>query len=303
MGPTRIALVTDSTWSLPPGLAESLGVRVLPLHVVAGATSVADVPGQAERITGLIRATTASTSQPTPGEVRDLLLSLADEGVAGIVCIHLSGQLSGTYGSVRAVAGDVSAERGIPVEVVDSRTVAGALGYAVAVAGASLAAGASMAGAVAGARECAATSRVHMSVADLRHLQRGGRLRVPQLAIGTALGIRPILEVRHGEIRVRESVRGSARARQRLVDLALRAAGAPKDGPREPRSRVSFAVHHVDSPGAAQAVADLLGRAAAEADLGVDRLDVTPMAGVLAVHAGPGALAVATARTRGLIHS
>jgi DegV family protein with EDD domain len=301
MGPTRIALVTDSTWSLPPALAESLGVRVLPLHVLAGTTSIPDVPAEAERITGIIRATAASTSQPTPGAIRDLLGVLADEGSAGIVCIHLSAQLSGTCGSVRAVAGEVSAERGIPVEVIDSRTVAGALGYAVAVAGANLAAGASMADAMTAARECAATSRVFLSVADLRHLQRGGRLRVPQLAIGTALGIKPILEVRHGEIRLRESVRGSARARQRLVDLALRSAGAPKDGVSRPR--VSFAVHHADCPDAAATVAEMLAAAAAEADIGVDRLDVTPMAGVLAVHAGPGALAVATARTCGLVHS
>lgn len=303
MGPPRIALVTDSTWSLPADLAEALAVRVLPLYVLAGTTSIPDVPESAARITELIRTTAASTSQPTPVEIRDLLGTLADEGAAGIVCIHLSAQLSGTYGSVRAAAAEVAAERGIPVEVIDSRTVAAALGYAVSVAGASLAAGDSMGRAVARARECAATSRVLLSVADLRHIQRGGRLRVPQLAIGTALGIKPILEVRQGEIRVLESVRGSARAHQRLVDRALRSAGAPTGGPREPRSPVSFAVHHVDSPEVADTLAERLGTAAAEAGLEVDRLDVTPMAGVLAVHAGPGALAVAAARTRGLVHS
>ena len=66
---------------------------------------------------------------------------------------------------------------------------------------------------------------------------------------------------------------------------------------------MSFAVHHVDNAETAERLADQLAAAAAAADLTLDRLDVTPMAGVLAVHAGPGAVAVAIAHTRGLLHS
>lgn len=301
MGLTRIALVTDSTWSLPPELAEEMGIRVLPLHVNAGRTALVDRAEDMDRILRLLRTTALTTSQPTPGEVRDLLHSLADGGAEGIVCVHLSDRLSGTVASVRGVAEEVAADRHLPIEVVDTRTVAGALGYAVAVAGASLAAGDPMATAVARARECATSSRVFLSVADLGHLQRGGRLRGPQLVLGTALGIKPVLTVRDGEIRLLESVRGTARAHQRLVALALRAAWS--GSARDPRRRISVAVHHVDARQAAERVAARVAEEAVTAGVEIDRLDVTPMAGVLAVHAGPEALAVAMARTGGLIHS
>lgn len=303
MGPTRIALVTDSTWSLPQPLADTLGIRVLPLHVSAGRISLDDRPEDMARIVELLRTTALTTSQPTPGEIRASLQGCADEGAEAILCVHLSGRLSGTVGAVRTVADEVAAERGLPIEVVDARTVAGALGYAVAVAGATIAGGAGLDAATARARECAATARVFLTVADLRHLQRGGRLRGPQLALGTALGIKPVLGMREGEIRLLESVRGTARAHQRLAELAVRAAGGPATGPREPRVAVSVAVHHADAREAAGRVAERITAATAAAGLEVDRVDVTPMSGVLAVHAGPEALAVAVARTRGALHS
>lgn len=303
MGPTRIALVTDSTWSLTPALAQSLGVRVLALHLSAGRIALADRPEDMDRVIELVRTASVTTSQPTPAEVRDLLWACADEGAEAILCLHLSGRLSGTVGSVRATAEEVAAERGLWIEVVDTRTVGGALGYAVAVAGTSLLDGLGIEVAAARARECAATSRVFLSVADLRHLQRGGRLRGPQLAIGTALGIKPVLALRDGEIRILESVRGTARAHQRLVDLAVRAAGGPTDGPREPREAVSFAVHHVAAEQAAEQAAERIVAATTRAGIQIDRVDVTPMAGVLAVHVGPAALAVAVARTRGFVHT
>lgn len=292
--------MTDSTWSLSPTLADTFGIAVLPLHISAGSAAFLDRPEERDRIIDLLRSRSLTTSQPTPGEVRELLWAVAARADA-IVCIHLSARLSGTVGLVRTVGAEVAAERDIQIEVVDSGTVGGALGYSVAVAAATIAGGSSLDAAAAEARDCAATSGVFLVVNDLRHLQRGGRLRAPQLAIGSALGIKPILGVQEGEIRLLESVRGTARAYGRVVDLALRAAhGAAGDRARLP---VSFAVHHVDNAETAERLADQLAAAAAAADLTLDRLDVTPMAGVLAVHAGPGAVAVAIAHTRGLLHS
>ncbi len=302
MGAKRTALVTDSTWSLPTALARQLRLAVVPLHVSFGSRTLCDCESEVPHITEALRTRAATTSQPTPGEIAAVLEEVAT-GADRVVAIHLSGALSGTCAAVGNAAAALTASTGVRIDVVDSRTVGGALGYAVAVAAYALATGVDADGAIARARECAATSRVFLTVSDLRHLQRGGRVRAPQAAVGTALGIKPILHLQSGEIRVLESVRGTRKAHQQLVSRALVAAGAPTRGPREPRSPVSFAVHHVGEAEEAESLAARLREAAAEADLAIDRLDVTPMSGVLAAHAGPGALAIAVARTRGLIHT
>jgi len=303
MGPKRIALITDSTWCLPSAFAAELDIRVIPLHLRAGGHEFTDNEAEVERITEVLRTAPATTSQPTHAEIGAVLEECIDAGAERIVCVHLSSQLSGTCAAIEAVAGPISEARGVPIDVIDSRTVGGALGYAVAVAAASLAQGADAVAAVARARECAATSRVFLSVTDLKHLQRGGRLKAPQAAIGAALGIKPILHITNGEIRLLESVRGTRRAHQQLMKRSLAAAGAPSAGPREPRTRVSFAVHHVGAGDAADALGEQLRAAATDAGLVVDRIDVTPMSAVLAAHTGPGAMAVAVARTRGIIHN
>lgn len=301
MGVERTALVTDSTWSLPAAFADQLGVSVVPLHVSFGSRSYCDCDPDLGNITEALRTRAATTSQPTPGEIAAVLEARIAAGATRVVCIHLSSALSGTCATVEATAARITAETGVPIDVVDSRTLGGALGYAVAVAAHALSAGADASRATANARECAATSRVFLTVTDLKHLQRGGRLKAPQAAVGAALGIKPLLHIQNGEIRLLESVRGTRRAHQHLVQRALVAAGAPTQGPREPRSPVSFAVHHVGEPAEAEALAGRLRAGAEEAGLAIDRLDVTPMSAVLAAHAGPGALGIAVARTRGRI--
>ncbi len=300
MGGQRVALVTDSTWNLPAEFARQLEVAVIPLHVSFGSRTWCDCEEDMAAIMDSLRRLPATTSQPTPGEIAGVLTDQIAAGASRVLCIHLSGGLSGTCAAVATVAARITADTGVRIDVVDSRTVGGALGYAVAVAAAAIPEGADVA--MARARECAATARVFLTVTDLRHLQRGGRLKAPQAAVGTALGIKPLLHVQNGEIRLLESVRGTKRAQDQLVHRALIAAGAPTRGPREPRSPVSFAVHHVGEPDVADAIAARLRAGADDAGLAVDRLDVTPMAGVLAAHAGPGALGVAVARTGGRIH-
>lgn len=300
MGP-KAAVITDSTWSLPGELRDLLRIEVLPLHVSAGGRSVLDLPENAAQILGLLSGPKpASTSQPNPAEVETVLRAVVDRGANAILCIHLSAALSGTWATVAAAARRVEADSGVPLTVLDSGTVGGGLGYAVAVAAAALAGGATLEQATEQARECAATATVQLSVADLGHLQRGGRLRMGQAALGAALGISPVLEVVEGELRVLESVRGARRAHQALLRKALAAAGAP---PRAGAGPVSFAVHHARAPERAARMAADLRAGAAVAGIAVDRLDITAMSGVLAVHAGPGALAVVTAHTRGLLHS
>lgn len=289
--------MTDSTWSLPGTLAHRLGIAVLPLHVSAGTRSFLDLEENAAQIAAmLVGPGPVSTSQPNAAEVASFLGTLAAGGAREILCIHLSAELSGTFATVSAAARQLAGQSGAEITVVDSRTAGAALGYAAAVAAATLRDGGTMAQAEARARRCAGAASVHLAVADLGHLRRGGRLKMGQATLGTALGIRPVLELAEGGIRVVGSVRGARRAQRELVSRTLAAAA----GWAEP---VSLAVHHTEAAAQAAELAGAVRAGAADAGLQVDRMDVTRMSGVLAAHAGPGSLAVVAAPTGGLLHS
>lgn len=277
--PRRTTVVTDSTAALPQDLRERWGIDVVPLHVHAGdATYLEGVDLDAAATARLVGSVAhVTTSQPTPAMFAAAYGRAAAAGATEIVSVHLSGELSGT---VHAAA--LASQRGpVPVHVVDSRTVAGALGAAAVGAARAAAAGASGADAAAAATATSRTARAVFLVDSLDHLRRGGRLGRAASTVGTMLGMRPLLTVRDGRIDVLAKVRTRAAATARLVQEAEQHAR----GLREP----SVTVHHLDTPDDAAALADALG-----AGLGVP-VAVTPVGAVLAAHVGPGLLAVVVA--------
>jgi fatty acid-binding protein DegV len=335
----RVAVVTDSTAALPPGVAQRWGLTVVPLDVVVDGTRYAESalpPGRL--VTALHAGAKVSTSQPPPEAFARAYARLASQGASAVVSVHLSGELSGTVAAAHSAA-----ERApLPVHVVDSRSAAMGLGFA-ALAAAWTAAGVPDAGrlvaehgsstplpssapsvpgaprssftprapgrgvldlaalrrlpdllrrqpppdaeevAVA-ARDAAAAARVWFLVDSLEHLRRGGRLSAPAAALGTVLGLRPLLTVSDGKVVVGEKIRTRRAARERLEAVAVAAAVA--------HARVRVAVHHLGEPDAADVLA---GRLAAELGERVREVVVADSGAVLGAHAGPGLLAVVIA--------
>lgn len=270
----RVAVVTDSTASLPAALAEAADVVVVPLQVVVD--GVAHREGvdltTATLVEALRRGAPVSTSQPGPEAFAEVYADLAARGAREIVSVHLSGALSGTVTSALLAA--ASAE--VPVHVVDSRTVAMGLGFAVLAA----ARATDPAEAVRAARRSAASSEVAFAVDSLDHLRRGGRLSPVAAAVGTVLGLRPLLGVRDGGLEVVEKVRTATRLRERVVERAVEEVRR--------RGRCDVAVHHLGRPEAAEDVASRLRAAIGD---GLGSLHVCEVSAVLGAHVGPGVLA------------
>ena len=135
-----VAIVTDSTASLPAEVARARGIRVVPLQVVIGAVSYdealtpgADEDGSdgatPELVAKSLREwTPVSTSRPTPAAMLEAYrAAAADAGATSIVSVHLSAEISGTYESAQLAARDSP----VPVVPVDSRQVGMATGFAV----------------------------------------------------------------------------------------------------------------------------------------------------------------------------
>ncbi|GGL15235.1 DegV domain-containing protein [Sphaerisporangium melleum] len=275
--PQAVTVVTDSTAYLGPDEIRRLGVIVIPLQVVVGGRALDDVAEiDADGVaTALRQWSPVSTSRPAPQRFADAYESAAAQGAAGVVSIHLSGAMSGTVASARIAA----AEAMIPVDVVDSGSLAMGLGFPVLAAARAARAGAGRAEVAAAARACAEATRSYFYVDTLEHLRRGGRIGAAASLLGSALSIKPLLHITQGAIAPLEKVRTSGRAIARLEDLAVRAAGA------EP---VDVAVQHLVARERALVVADHLAkRIPALGDL-----RIVEVGAVVGVHVGPGMLGI-----------
>ncbi|MFC5996837.1 DegV family protein [Pseudonocardia hispaniensis] len=273
-----VAVVTDSTSYLPPGLAARRGIRVVPLEVRIGdriGRDGADI-GPAELTTALAdRRLDVQTSRPAPAAFAEVYREALAEGASGIVSVHLSRELSGTWEAARLAAEEVDACR---VRVVDSRALAMGLGFAVLAAADAADAGGDESQVEAAAADVAARCRVFFSVDNLDRLRRGGRIGAAAALFGTALAVKPLLHLAEGRIMGLEKVRTTARAVQRLVDLAAQTAGPGAD----------LAVHHLGAANRAEEVADRLRERLPDAA----QLLVSEVGAVIGAHGGAGLLGV-----------
>lgn len=279
-----VAVVTDSTASLPPDVVAERGIVVVPLQVVIGADVYDEGSGGAtpELVAQALKEwTPVSTSRPTPAALLEVYEQAARDGADEIVSIHLSGDMSGTFESAQLAARDAS----IPVVAVDSRQVGVATGYAALAAADAVDSGASAHEAATAARNRAAASSSLFYVDTLEYLRRGGRIGAAAALVGGALAVKPLLKIEDGKVASLERVRTAGRALARLEELAVQAAG---DDP------VDVCVAHLASPDrAAQLTTHLTSRLAG--NLEGREVWCGELGAVLGAHVGPGMLAVCVA--------
>ena len=279
-----VVVVTDSTASLPPEVAEAHGIVVVPLQVVIGADVYdegADGATPALVAAALKDYRPVSTSRPTPAALLEVYEQLGRDGATEIVSVHLSADMSGTFESAQLAARKAS----VPVTPVDSRQVGVATGYAAVAAAEVAAAGGSAADAAEAARVRAAASSSLFYVDTLEYLRRGGRIGAAAALFGGALAVKPLLKIEDGKVASLERVRTSGRALARLEELAVEAAG---------EDPVDVCVAHLASPDrAGQLTAHLTERLAG--NLEGREVWCGELGAVLGAHVGPGMLAVCVA--------
>ena len=274
-----VAVVTDSTAYLPPRLVVERGIHVVPLEVRLGervGREGIDIDAAAVSAALADRHVTVQTSRPAPAEFAATYRAALAAGATEVVSVHLSRELSGTWDAARLAAEEVGPER---VRVVDSRATAMGLGFAVLAAADASDGGADGASVEAAAADVAARCRVFFCVDTLDRLRRGGRIGAAAALVGGALAVKPLLHVAQGRIVPLEKVRTTGRAAQRMLDLAVRAAG---DGPAD------VAVHHL---GAAERAEELAARLRERLPR-VVRLLVSEVGAVIGAHAGTGLLGI-----------
>jgi DegV family protein with EDD domain len=278
----RVRVVTDSTACLSAELVARHDLEVVPLRVTLGTrTAVDGVDVTAGEVAAALRGKVpVSTSRPSPAEFAAAYRRLLDAGATHVVSVHLSAALSGTWESAVLAAQDFP--HGV-VRVVDSRSTAMALGFAVLSAATRASDGGTAAQVQESATETVDATRTLFYVDTLEYLRRGGRIGTASALLGTTLAVKPLLQLVEGQIVPLEKVRTSAKAIARLVALTVRAAGG---------GAVDLAVHHVAVPERAAGLADQLRTALPK----VGDCYVSELGPVIGAHLGPGVLGTVVVR-------
>jgi len=277
-----IALVSDSGCDLPEATSHAIGLVRVPLQLTFGEETFTDgvdiTPPQFYQ--RLVTATVPpKTSQPAVGEYRTIFQRLL-ESHESVVCVALSGGLSGTYQAACAAAQQVDPKR---IRVVDTRQVSVSEGLVAEAVGEALAAGASLDEAEAVALKARDNVRLFAAIPSLDMAVRGGRVSPAIARITRIFGLKPILTIDAEGKSAKAGVHaGFAASLRGIVRRAARFAG---------ERQVRLLVAHANAVGAAEYVTERLCR-----QFGVSDIPIVNLAAVLAAHTGPGAVGVAVRR-------
>ena len=212
----KIKIITDSTLDLPADLVREKGIEVLPLLINFGEESYLDgveinTHDMLERIEK--ENILPTTAQVTPSRFEETFKKYLDEGYK-IVTLTLSSEMSGTYQSACIAKNMLESD---DIVVIDSRNVTSGLGVLVLKACEFRDNGDNIFEIEEKIKNLIPKVKSSLSFESLENLVRGGRLSKTAGTIGSVLGLRLILEVKDGQMAVKDKVRGSKKALKKVI--------------------------------------------------------------------------------------
>src|SRR5512140_2971212 len=218
---SKVAILTDSTVSIPDALLKQYHIQFVPLSLIWGEETFADgvdmLPDEFYRRLAASK-TMPTTSQATVPAVQKAFTDLLEQGY-DVLGIFLSSKLSGTVDSALQARQNLTkgAEK---VSIVDSLATIMAMGWPVLTAARAAEGGASLEECTRIAEQVRDQTGVLFVVETLEFLRRGGRIGGAQAMLGTALNIKPLLELQDGRIESVEKIRTKGKAIERMIDMA-----------------------------------------------------------------------------------
>lgn len=211
----NVAIVTDSNSGISQAEAKELGIYVIPMpFLVDGKLYFEDVDMNKEQFYHFLENDAdLSTSQPSPGDVMDLwdkLLKEYDE----IVHIPMSSGLSASCSTAMGLARDYDGK----VQVVDNQRISVTMQQAVMDAKHLVAAGKSAAQIKEILEKEALESSIYLMVDTLKYLKKGGRITPAAALLGSALNLKPILQIQGDKLDAYKKVRGVKAAKKNMLE-------------------------------------------------------------------------------------
>lgn len=218
-----VRVVVDSTSDIPQQRAQQLGIEVAPLLVLFGDDEYRDgIDLTVEEFYRKLASSsvTPTTSAPSVGAFQEAYRKVISEGADAVLEISLAAKLSATYGNAVQAAKTVSAETGVPIEVIDSGTVSGGFGMPAEIVAYEAKQGASLEQVKAHAQAMLSHIRLYAALDTLEYLKRGGRIGNARALLGSLLNVKPLIEVREGQVLPVENVRTRSKAQERVGQIA-----------------------------------------------------------------------------------
>ena len=274
-----VRIVTDSTADIPLDVAEKLGITVVPLTVFFGDEAFLD--GVELDNAGFYRKLASSkdlprTSQPSPASFQEAYTRLIDEGADGILSIHLSSKLSGTYQSARTARDTLpESARHIPMEVIDSLSISVGMSRAIMLAAEEARQDLELDTIKAHVLDQLARTHILAVLDTLEYVKRGGRIGGARALLGNMLSVKPIVGLKDGEVVPIEQPRTRSKAYARIAQLLAE----------------QGRIEHVSIAEASEDVGQQL--AAAIKTVYKGDLPVYKLGAALGTHTGPGTAAIA----------
>ncbi len=215
-----VRIVTDSSCDLPQGMADALGIRIVPLSIRFGDTEYIDrttITASEFWAKCAASPTLPETAAPSPGQFEETFRSLAADGATAIVVVSLSSSLSATMQSAELAARSVSPA--IDVRVVDSRNASMGLGLIVLECAELAKTGASVDAVLAHAQSVIPRVRVFAALDTLDNLKKGGRIGGAKAMLATVMSIKPLISVTDGLVEEAGKQRTRSKALAHLIEI------------------------------------------------------------------------------------
>ena len=279
---SKFVITADSTVDLPKAFLEEKQVPVVSLSYIIDGATYKDGEGltSKEFYDKIREGAMPTTSQVNPELARDLFEPIL-KGGTDILHIAFTSGLSGTYNSCRIAAEELSEEYpDRKIVVVDSLCAASGGGMLLYKALELKEQGKSFDEIVTWVEE----NKLHVchdvTVDDLFHLHRGGRVSKASAVVGTIIKIKPIIHVNdEGKLIVIGKERGRKKALQTLVErMEEKSQGFEND---------IVMITHGDALEDAEYVKGLI-----QDKFGITNIMINPLGTVIGSHTGPGVIAL-----------
>jgi DegV family protein with EDD domain len=212
-------IIADTTCGLPRDMLAQRGVPLIPQIVLFGEESYHDDKDMDTAT--FLRRLKASRSLPKTAAPEPALyypfFKQAQEDGESVIVVAPSAKMSGTVRSAKVAAMDFP---GVDIRIVDTLTISCNLGSLVLLADDMAKAGKSADEIVAKLNDLIPRGRLYFLVDTLEYLAKGGRIGGAKRLLAELLEIKPILQVKDGQVEPFEQQRTKKRALARLVEIA-----------------------------------------------------------------------------------
>ena len=282
---SSVAIVTDSNSGISQAEGKELGIYVIPMPcLVDGKLYYENVDITKEQFYHFLESDAdLTTSQPSPGDVMDLwdkLLKEYDE----IVHIPMSSGLSASCSTAMGLAQDYDGK----VQVVNNQRISVTMQQSVMDAKHLAATGKSAAQIKEILEKEALESSIYLVVDTLKYLKKGGRITPAAALLGSALNLKPLLQIQGEKLDAYKKVRGMKAAKKNMLDAMKKdVEGRFADYVAKGQLKLHVA-YTTDEETAKQWMEEVQN---AFPDLTITRMD--PLSFGITCHTGPGVLAIA----------